>query len=285
MMKKKILIPTDFSKNAWNAITYSAELFRDLECTFYLLNTYGAVGYSIGDTLVPEPGVKAYESAKTASEDGMEKVASMMDFRKVNTKHKYEMLSKFGDLLGVMKWMVEKKDIDLVVMGTKGASNRRGVLFGSNTTLVMEKLRNCPTLGVPSDVRVSSLNEIVFPTSYKTHYKRKELQYLVDIAVHHNATICVLHANVRDEISQSQKENQQLLTACLEDAKTSFHHVHTANPVQAVRIFVESRDSDMIALINKKHAFFGSVFSSPPMVKELGMFSKVPLLVLHDLRN
>ncbi|WP_281542184.1 universal stress protein [Maribacter aestuarii] len=37
---KNILIPTDFSENAWNAIVYALKLFKDEECKFYLLNTY-----------------------------------------------------------------------------------------------------------------------------------------------------------------------------------------------------------------------------------------------------
>ncbi len=283
-MKKKILIPTDFSKNAWNAITYAADLFKDHKCSFILLNTFGSLGYNIADLMVPEPGTKSYDTAEEASEKGLLKVGTMLDFRGKNLNHEYKTISKFGDLLSVMKSVIEKNDIELVIMGTKGASNNRGALFGSNTILSMEKLRNCPTLGIPLDTRFASVKEIVFPTSYKTHYKRRELQYLIDIALLQDATICVLHANPRDEMSQSQEENKQLLTECLENVKTDFHHLHTSDPVQAVQIFVESRNSDMIALINKKHAFFGSIFTSP-MVKELGMFSKVPLLVMHDLRN
>jgi hypothetical protein len=40
----------------------------------------------------------------------------------------------------------------------------------------------------------------------------------------------------------------------------------------------------MIAFMNKKHHFFGSIFSNS-MVKDLGDTANVPLLALHDLRN
>ena len=39
-MKKKILIPTDFSKNAWGAISYAIDLFKNEACEFYILNAY-----------------------------------------------------------------------------------------------------------------------------------------------------------------------------------------------------------------------------------------------------
>ena len=283
-MKKKILIPTDFSKNAWNAATYAADLFKDVTCTFYILNAYTVTGYSLGDLMVPEPGSDSYERAKKIAINGLDKIRDMLDFRAQNDKHTYETLCVYNDPLSAMREFIEKKDIDMVVMGTKGSTNSRGALFGSNTITAMEKLRNCPVIGVPLDTRFGILKEIVFPTSYKTHYKRKELIYLTELAQMHDAHICIVHVHHREELNADQKDNQQLLQECLDGTKHSFHHINGSDPRIGVQHFVESRGSDMVSFINKKHAFFGSVFTNP-MVKELGMFSKVPLMILHDLRN
>jgi len=35
---KKILLPTDFSKNAINAIDYALQLFKDETCVCFILN-------------------------------------------------------------------------------------------------------------------------------------------------------------------------------------------------------------------------------------------------------
>lgn len=281
-MRKKILIPTDFSKNAWNAVTYASDLFKSEVCTFYILNAYATTGYTTSDLTFPEPGSKSYDAGNKLSQDGLIKVMDMLNFRDDNPKHTYVTRSEFNDPLSAMRYIIAKFDIELVVMGTKGLGNNRGNLFGSNTITTMEKIRNCPVLGIPESASVRRVKEIVFPTGYQSHYKRRELQYLINMARLQDATICVLHANPSESLSENQQENKKLLTECLEGAKTSFHHLPAPNPIEAVHIFVESRDSDMIAIINKKHAFFGSVFTRP-MVKELGMFSKVPLLVMHDL--
>lgn len=45
---KRILLPTDFSENAANAISYAVRLFKDEECIFYLLNTYTPAAYHTG---------------------------------------------------------------------------------------------------------------------------------------------------------------------------------------------------------------------------------------------
>lgn len=283
-MKKKILIPTDFSKNAYNALTYAAGLYKDAICDFYLLNAYTTTGYTLTDMAIPEPGSISYDNAATVSVNGLEKVMDMLDFRARNHRHTYHIISEFNDPLEAIKNTVEKKDIDLVIMGTKGASNKNGVLFGSNTITAMEKVRNCPVMGVPLDTRVGAIKEIVFPTSFKTHYKKRELVHLVDLARLHQANICIVHVTKNDALSHTQRENRQLLEDCIEGTYYSFHTLKGADPVTAVKIFVQSRGSDMVAFINKKHGFFGSLFTTP-MVKELGMFSKVPLLVMHDMRN
>jgi len=74
-MKKKILLPTDFSKNAWTAISYAIELYKNDECDFYLLNTFQVSGYVIESMMVPEPGEKLYDIAKEKSEKGLGRVS------------------------------------------------------------------------------------------------------------------------------------------------------------------------------------------------------------------
>ncbi|GAL75971.1 hypothetical protein JCM19275_195 [Nonlabens ulvanivorans] len=93
--------------------------------------------------------------------------------------------------------------------------------------------------------------------------------------------IFVLHVNDHPELTVEQQENKQLLEDCFEDASFSLHHIGGSDVNSSVKRFVESRGSDMVSFINRKHSFLDSIFSTP-MVEELGMFSKVPLLVMHD---
>lgn len=283
-MKTKILLPTDFSKNAWNAIRYAIDLFKDKECEFYILNAYSAKGYVLESMMVPEPGETEFERAKVTSEKGLSKILEMLSFRDPNQKHTFYTLSQFNSLLEALKMVVEKKDINMVIMGTKGSTNSKSAVFGSNAITIMEKLRNCPVMAVPEDARLGTIKEIVFPTSFKTHFKHRELQYLTNIAKMSNAAIRIVHIDTDDSLDKNQESNKQLLEECFEEVAYTFHTLHSSTPSEAVRLFVESRESDMIAFINKKHAFFGSIFSRP-MVKEIGLYSKVPIMALHDFRN
>lgn len=47
---KRILLPTDFSDNAFNALSYAMQLFEKEKCEFTLLHTYTPVTYNVGTT-------------------------------------------------------------------------------------------------------------------------------------------------------------------------------------------------------------------------------------------
>lgn len=284
-MKRKILLPTDFSKNAWHAIKYAIELYKNDHCDFYLLNVFSIIGNSFESIKKLEPGTKFYDSVKEKSENGLAKTMEMLTLLNVDySKHHFKAISVFGNPLEVIKDVVEQKDIELIVMGTRGATNSKRIAYGSTAIYVMEKVRNCPVIAIPAKAKHNLPKEIVFPTSYKTHYKRREMSILVDVAKKSDANIAILHVSQENELSKNQKERKQMLLEIFEEVTYSFHELSNYSLESAINIFVESRGSGMIAFINKKHFFFGSILTQP-LVKGLGFRSTVPILVMHDLRN
>ena len=281
-MKKKVLLPTDFSRNAWNAISYAVDLFKNQECEFYILNVFNAPGYALDSMMVPEPNEKQYEEVKEKSEQGLRKTLERLSFRDESPIHKFFMISQFNNLLEAIKEVIDKKDIQIVVMGTKGATDANNLIYGSNTVLAMEKIRNCPILAIPKEVVYKEPKEIVFPTNFKTSFKHRELQYLIEIAKISNAAIRILYISKSDELTAEQENNKVLLEENFDGLTYSFHTLHNVDVNGGLSAFVESRDSDMITFINRKHSFFGSIFSRP-MVKDLGYHAKVPVLTLHDI--
>lgn len=279
-MDKRILIPTDFSKNALSAIRYTLDLYAKLNCEFYFLHVFKLDGYTTDSLILPEPGSAAFESAKKESENQFQKLLDMLELHEDNPKHSYHTISTFNALSEALKQTIAEKDIQLVVMGTRGATANREIIFGGNTVNAMEKIRECPVLAIPPDTRFKSPKEIVFPTDYKATFKRKELSYLIEIAMMHQASIRVLHITKKNELDDSQKTNKQLLDDILATVAHSFHTLTEKDVSEGITSFVESRDSDMIAFINHKHFFFGSVFSRP-LVKEIGYEAIVPILALH----
>ncbi|QED36577.1 universal stress protein [Antarcticibacterium arcticum] len=282
-MKKRILIPTDFSKNAWNALNYATTLYKDEECTFFLLNAYQLYHFTTDSIITPEPGEKSFEEAKATSEKGLEDLLDGLQSTADNSRHTFEMISVYNNVLNAVKEIIKSKEINLVVMGTKGEGNPMNALYGSNAVTIIENVKKCPILVIPEISKSPEVAkaEIVFATNFKYYYKRRELATLVDIASKLNAPIRILNINGDRKITDEQEGNKELLTEYFEGIDHSFHTLTNISVAPGIHAFMESRSSTILALYNRKHGFFSALFTSS-LVKELSESPQFPILVLQE---
>ena len=280
-MDKRILIPTDFSKAALNATHFATELYRESSCEFFLLNAFQVSGYSIDSPIDPEPGDLAYRSSKEESDKGLAELLERLKFHPENPKHHFHTIATYNSLLHAVKSTISAKDIDLVVMGTKGITGAESLIFGTNAINIMEGVTSCPVLTIPEEYGFKPPREIVFPTDFKAHYKRRELNYLLELATIHKASIRVLHVKRSKDLNREQLSNKQLLEDILESSDHSFHTLEDRKIHRGIGAFVTSRESNMIAFINRKHNILDNLLSRP-LVKEMGYHYKIPILALND---
>ncbi len=283
-MKKRILLPTDFSEDSLNALRYGLDVYRNEACEFHILHIYYLGGYAAENLLIPKPEDKEYEKHRTTAESNMEQLKEVVGTLETNSNHDISFSTQFGPFLDVMRDVVKKENTDLILMGTRGQSEHHNPNFGSVTISVMESIRKCPVLAIPVDAKYKSINEIVFPTGFKTRYNEEDVRYLADFAQLINAPIRIIYISKGEPLTAKQQKKKEKLESLFSKVPYSYHKLYDVPVVTGVRCFVQSRESEMIAFVNKKHFFFSSVFSDP-MVKQLGRFTDVPLLALHDKRE
>ncbi|MBK5214344.1 MAG: universal stress protein [Flavobacteriaceae bacterium] len=283
-MQKHILIPTDYSKNAFNAIVYAFELFKNYDCTFHIFHSYFLARSAQGNILFPEPEPAEYDAVAQASEKEMMLLKNKVGLLADNPRHTLHFDHKFGTLIELLHEKIRSKNIDLIVMGTRGITNDREVAYGRNSVNVMENIRGCPVLAIPANVSHTEINEIVFPTNFKSEFNEKEMKTFTNIVQQANSPVRILHIGKESDLSERQKNNRKLLENYFEEVKYTYHWLDKVGVKEGVLSFADQRKSGMISFVNRKHWFFGSVFSNP-LVKSLGVHSKVPILALHDSRN
>jgi universal stress protein A len=142
MLPKSILVPTDLSDGAEEALDYACELASQFGATVHLLNVIG-----IPTLGVPELGValtgSMIDSMVRDNQVALEEVAD----RKRNQATIGQVLLRTGDARDVINQTAKEIGADLIVMGTHG---RRGVsraLLGSVTETVV-RTAPCPVLTV-----------------------------------------------------------------------------------------------------------------------------------------
>ncbi len=281
---KRILIPTDFSENAWNAIHYAMQLFRNEDCKFFLLNTYTPVIPSSRFMAPRVNGVRIEDALQTSSEQGLQKtvVKIQKDFN--NPKHTFETISSFNLLVEEVKDVVSESCIDLIVTGTKGASSMDEVFMGSNTVRIIKSTKKCPVLAIPQNFRFSSPSEIAFATDFNRFYTISELIPLIELAHSFNATIRMVHVQYEIKaLTELQQFNLNMLRKYFADVE---HYVHTVSELNSVshtlEVFSQELDIHLLAMLNYQHSYMERM-TREPIVKRTAFHTQVPLLVIPEL--
>lgn len=277
----QVLIPTDFSQNSWNAIRYALELFKKSKCTFHVLNINPIPPYSGAGTAIRAAAENFEDYVLEDSRKELKKLLKRIEKLPLNPKHTFVTHAIHGYFIEAIKREAEEKKIDLIIMGTKGASGLKKVTLGSNTGDVITKVKQ-PLLAVPEDAVFSSPKEIAFPTDYHISYDVKVLDTLIEMATMNDALIRILHISKKgEELTESQIEKKDFLDDYLVEVKHSFHSLTGTKLETAVQCFTESRDIDMIAMVAKNLNFFQRILFRPA-VEEISYHTEVPFLVLHE---
>jgi nucleotide-binding universal stress UspA family protein len=278
---QQILVPTDFSDNAFNALKYGLELFKKSKCTFHLVHIDPIPPYSGAGTAVRSAALNFEDYVLEDSRKQLKELMTRIEKISLNTKHTFVTLALHDFFVEAIKRESENRKIDLIIMGTKGASGLKKATIGSNTGDVITKIK-CPLLAVPEDAKYRPLREIAFPTDYHTGYDSGVLDRLISMVQLHHAALRILHISKKGEhLSMVQKDNKSFLHDYLKDLEHSFHSLTGTKLETAVQCFSESRDIDMIAMVAKNLNFFQRILFRPS-VEEISYHTKVPFLVLHE---
>ncbi|MHB1196780.1 MAG: universal stress protein [Lutibacter sp.] len=280
---KNILIPTDFSENSWNAVKYALAFFKGSACDFYLLHVTLIYNYASGESpVMPLPAIEVIDKTilKQAKKN-LQKLVEKINELPSNPKHKFYTLNNYDYFIDAIRTHVEEKDIDLIVMGTKGASGLKKVMIGSNTGDLITRVK-CPVLIVPENAVFEEINEIAFPTDYHLFYPTKILNSILEFVKMHNSALRIVHIAKKDEeVTDFQLENKEFLKNFFAKEKHSFHKINNKKIEDGVQCFVESRDIDMIIMIAKNLNLFQRILFRPT-VEEISYHTDIPFLVLHE---
>lgn len=277
----RILIPTDFSKNAWNALAYGLELYRKERCAFYLMHVNPLPPYSGAGTTIKASTHMLRETMLAESEKSLKELLEQINRKMPNDLHTFMTIAVYDFFVDSIKRELNDKHIDLIIMGTKGASGLKRMSMGSNTGDVITKVK-CPLLAIPEQARYKIPKEIAFPTDYHINYDFKVLDNLIGMVNRNESNLRVLHISRKgEELSREQLQNKDFLHDYLRGVDHSFHSITGSRLETAVQCFVESRDIDMIAMVAKNLNFFQRILFRPT-VEEISYHIEIPFLILHE---
>ncbi len=278
---RKILIPTDFSENSMNAIKYATELFKYERSEIYLLHAFSDSVYEAKARLVDEIFEELKQKALQKAKDNLEEKRKQILSFSPNPKHNLHTIAEFGLLVDSVNDWVEKENIDVVVMGTKGETADKKITFGSNTLQVIKYVK-CPVLAIPAVYGDVHPKNLLFPTDYQLPYKRRELKLVSNIAKCFVSKVDFLYVSKFPSLSLRQQDNKNFLEASFSDNQVSFQQETGTDVTKAINVYIIENPIDMLVMVNTRHSYLENILYQST-IEKIGLKIDIPFLVLQNL--
>lgn len=280
---RKILIPTDFSENAFNAIKFAIDLFKYEISEFYIMHAYQDEIYESEDLIDESDVEKVTETVSNSSKTSLERTLKTIKTISPNPKHTYNIISANNMLIDEMDAIVDDKNIDVIIMGTKGKTNDKKITFGSHTLQVIKYVQ-CPVLAIPENYKYTQPKHILFPTNYLIPYKRRELKLLCEMASTYRAVVDVLYISVSDKLSLRQKDNQKFIKEELHKTTLNFKIANSKHIINSIYQHIKENDINMLVMVNTRHSFLENMIYQST-IDEFGLNLDIPFLALQNIKR
>lgn len=274
-MNKRIVIPTDFSQTARNAVNYALDFLGKDKSEIFLLNAFESPHMGSG-MLISINDILEKES----------KQALKIELKKLQIENKIngysiETISEHGDLVGSLQKWSKKLKFDYVLLGTNGASGIKGALFGSNATQVID-CASVPVISVPGVARFNGIKKMVLAIDGKPYNNESiisEIEFLLKEFGSDLHLVFVETPRNRETIAQRKVFIHQLIDRLKKQGNVFFHQVSSESAIEGLTEFVlNQKDIDLVGMVPRKKSFINK-FSR---TKSFSIGSELPLWTYRD---
>ncbi len=279
---KNILVLTDFSATAYQALFYITRLMKHRQACFHVLNTYTE------HTPLHQPaagpagaGTLPLRLEKVALE-GLAQTVHRIRLDQGNPKHEFRTMGRQETLTAAVAGIIPAQSIDMVVMGNKGTSAVKNIFMGSNAMKIIRANLDCPVLLVPEEAGEDIPMEIAFATDYNFPFKAEVISPLIFMAKLCSAAIRIVHINEEERLSRNQLERLDILKGLLGQTAHTLHWMPDfRTKTLAIHSFIEKHGIGMLALIRRRHDFLEGL-QHEAVIRKIQFVVEVPFLVLPD---
>ncbi|MEM6720251.1 MAG: universal stress protein [Bacteroidota bacterium] len=256
---KKILLPTDFSEQAEYALKVAASLAKQNDATIYLMHMLEMPSHLLsGDTNLDVPEQLLF--MKIAHER-FEKTMDQDFMKDVNVEITVETHKAFDGITQA----IHRHEIDLVVMGSSGASGLKEMFIGSNTEKVV-RTADAPVLVIKNDIDDFSVTNFVFASDFDDDQKLV-FEQAIDFANSFNAKLHLLFVNTPNRFvtTDAAQKKMNAFIEGFEDLGDHEMHIYNDSKIETgILNFSRSIDADLIGMSTHgrqglAHFFNGSI--------------------------
>ena len=274
----KILVPTDFSPNSLIALTYASEIAQRSGGEIHLINV-----------IEPTLNMATMQSDSTKAnvvKERLEKIAieSKTASRVFSNLKVYPHILA-GDTINSILNYTEKEAIDLIVMGTTGASGLKEIFMGSIASGVVGKSK-VPVLTIPAAYEHADPEEMIFATN-NFEKSKTILDNIIKIARLFSATIFVVVFRDMDGPANADLiYNEEQINDYLKYLKDLYPDVNFKGKLlegkdfeNEIDIYSNQKEVDIIAMVTYPKTLLEKIFKRS-VTKKMVSHSTLPILAI-----
>jgi nucleotide-binding universal stress UspA family protein len=272
----KVLLLTDFSDVANNAVDYAIQIAKKTKAEIEVLHLISTPVDWVKLTLDKE---KMFPETKAEIGIAKSKLTELLkQFTDQGIKATKTIVYNVGTQ-NISQFIKEEK-YNLIVMGSHGIKGIIDFAVGSN---VINVIRNTqiPILVVKTPLKKDSLNRIVMSSTFdekQRSYFEKMISYANDL----DAKIDLLYINTPYHFKESSEIDQMLnlFDKDCPDNTCNKHHVDAFNEERGVQFFMEKSDADLFAIATERKSKFSHFFSLS-LTEAIINHLQIPVLIFH----
>lgn len=274
-MISKILIPTDFSTVANNALQYAIQLAKKTNASIHLLHVNNI---PIMDASFPN---EVYQTYTAEIEDFAKNCFENLENLYLNKSNlQFDKHTAYGFVNDEIQEFANNNNIDLIVLGTTGASGIQEILIGSNAASVVAKAE-IPVLVIPPTSTFTDIKKIVYASDFNEP-EFPSVSRLAFFANLYEAEVNVLHIkSFADNLFDAE---HNFFSRNKENVEVNRWKIvklpEGESIIDSINNFVETEHPNLIVMAKHNRSFFDRLFHRS-LSKQMAYHTKIPLLVLN----
>lgn len=248
---KKILIPTDFSKNSYQTIDYITELFTNENCEFYFLNSYYNILSGLNAIEMLHTDNDWFDKPKQDSIEQLGKLIERFTTKSKNSKHEFYAISEHMNLVDSLKKNIEDIHIDLMVLTGKAAHSK-----GKNIDNILEHIRTSPILVVPPHASVGDGLHLTIASDFKQQVNIDDLEKFCKILANTKIKLGVLVLEKQNSLSKEACNHLETVIASLEKFSEEPVELEYIKHSFRLKDYAAKHLGDIMCIVDKKPGLF-----------------------------
>jgi len=273
---KKILFTTDFSANADKAFYFALNMAEKHQAELILAHVFD----------IPTVFNYPIEYNPEDMKPGMIKdwKRTLKDFfEKYDTKVKatFEAVEHPSVVKGILS-IINAYKPELVVVGTKGKSRIKEVIFGS-TTKALVKHSPIPVMAVPENMDQKDFDKVLYASDLRED-DVQALSRLIELVKPYQPDIEILHIYPDSEYKGIEKIEwfKELVKEHIAYERISFEILQSDDNFSALHHHMTFDNFDLLVMLEKERSGIIDKLFHEDLVKKMQFHTKIPLLSYHE---